>query len=83
MQADHNILSRFLNFPPDFYQRNSGNRSSAWHKVYGVDNLTNNWNLYKKESTCPKSNIYLPSVENMIVHILVMTVNNIHVNSFV
>ena len=35
-----------------------------------VDNLSNNSNLYKKRSTCPKLTLYLPTVKNMMAHIL-------------
>ena len=66
----HKICCRFLNFPPYFYQRNRDSRSCACYKVYGVDKLTDNWNLYMKESTRSKSTLYLPSVENMIAYIL-------------
>ena len=66
----HNIFCCFLNFPPDFYQHNEDSRSCARYKVYGVDKLTVNWNLYKKELTRPKSTLYLPSVENMVSYVL-------------
>ena len=55
---------------PDFYQRNGDNRSCACYKVYGVDKLTDNWNLYKKESICLTLILYLPSVENIVPYIL-------------
>ena len=42
----------------------------ACYKVYGEDKLSNNLNLYKKKSTCPKLTLYLPTVENMVAHIL-------------
>ena len=42
----------------------------ACYKVYGVDKLSNNLNLYKKKSTCPKLTLYPPTVENMVAHIL-------------
>ena len=66
----HNIFCRFLNFPPDFYQRNRNNTSCAYYKVYGVDKLSNNWDLYKAESTHPESTLCLLSVENMVAFIL-------------
>ena len=34
----------------------------------GEDKLDNNWNWYKKTSTCPKLTLYL--AENMVAHIL-------------
>ena len=39
------------------------------NKVYGVDNFSNNSNSYK-ESTCPQLTLYLPTVDNMVAHIL-------------
>ena len=60
----------FLYFPPDFQQRNGDTRSCARYNVYGVDNFSNNFNSYKKDSTCPKLTLYLPTVENMVEHIL-------------
>ena len=59
----HNIFCRFFNVPPDFHQRNGDTRSCACYKVYGVDKLSNNSNLYKKKSTRPKLTLYLPTVE--------------------
>ena len=60
----------FFNFPPDFHQCDGDTRSCACYKVYGVDNLSNNPNLYKKKSTCPKLNILLPTIENMVAQVL-------------
>ena len=45
-------------------------RVRVTNKVYGVDNWSNNSNLYKKKSTRPKLTRYLPTVENMVAHIL-------------
>ena len=50
--------------------------------MYDVGKLTDNWNSYKKESTRPKLTLYLPSVENMVAYIFMMTGNNIHGESF-
>ena len=77
-----NKFCRFLNFPPDYYQRNRNNTSCARYKVYGVDRLSDNWNLYKAESTHPKSTLYLASVENMVALIIVMTGDNIQAEGF-
>ena len=66
----HNIFCRFLNFPTDFYLHNWDSKSRACYKVYWVDKLTDNWNLYKKESTRPELTLYLPSAENMVAYIL-------------
>ena len=82
VESHNNIFCRFRNFPPDPYQRNVDNRSCACCKVYSVDNLTENINLWKKESTRPKLTLYLPSVENMVACIFAMPGNNIHVESF-
>ena len=57
-------------FPPDFHQRNGDTRSCSSYKVYGVDKLTNNSNLYKKKSSRPKLTLYLPTVENMVAQVL-------------
>ena len=70
-------ICHFFNFPPDFHQRNGDTRWCACYKVYGVDKLSNNSNLFKKISTRPKLTLYLPTVENMVV----MTGNNIHVEN--
>ena len=59
----------FFNFPPDFHQRNGDTRSCACYKVYGVDKLSNNSNLYKKKSTRPKLTLYLLTVENMVAQV--------------
>ena len=72
----------FLNFPPDFHQRNGDSRSCACCKVYGVDKLINNWNLYK-ESTRPKLILYLPTFEKYGRTYFVMIGNNVHVSIFV
>ena len=45
-------------------------RVRVTNKVYGVDNLSNNSNVYKKKLTRPKLTHYLPTVENMVAHIL-------------
>ena len=66
----YNIFCRFRNFPPDFYQRNWDRRSCACYKVYWEDKLSDNWNLYEKESTRSKLTLYIPSVENMVAYIL-------------
>ena len=66
----HNIFGHFLNFPPDFHQRNGNTRSCACYKVCGVEKLSNNSNLYKKKSTHPELTLYLPTVENMVAQIL-------------
>ena len=50
--------------------------------MYDVGKLPDNWNSYKKESTRPKLTLYLPSVENMVAYIFMMTGNNIHGESF-
>ena len=66
-------FAAFINFPPDFHQRNGDTRSCACYKVYGIDGidkLSNNSNLYKKKSTCPKLTLYLPTVENMVAQVL-------------
>ena len=68
--SHHHIFCSFLNFPPDCYHRNGDKRSRVCYKVYGVDKLTNNWNLYKKESTHPKSTLYVPRFKNMVAQIL-------------
>ena len=65
-----NIFCRFLNFPPDVYQRNWDSKLCAYYKVYCVDKLTDNWNLYMKDSTRAELTLYLPSVENMVAYIL-------------
>ena len=61
----HNIFCRFLDFLPDVYQRNGDSRLCACYKVYDVDTLTDNWNIYK-EPIRPKLTPYLPSVEDMV-----------------
>ena len=66
----HNLFGHFRNFPPKFCQRNGDSRSCANYKFYGVNKLTDNWNLLKKESTRPKLTLYLPSVENMVAYML-------------
>ena len=43
-----NIFCHFFSFPSNFYQRNGYTWSCACYKVYGVDKLSNTWNLYKK-----------------------------------
>ena len=60
----------FFNFPQDFHQSNGGTRSCAGYKVYGIDKLSNNSNLYKKKPTRPKLTLYLPTVKNMVAQVL-------------
>ena len=64
------LFCPFLNFPPNFYQCKGDSRSCACYKDYGVDKLTDIWNLYKEESARPKFTLYLRSVENIVVYIL-------------
>ena len=71
-----------FNFSPDFQQRNGDTGSCAGYKVYGVDKLSNNSNLYKKKSTRPKLTLYLPTVTKYGRTSFVMTGNNVHVKNF-
>ena len=64
------LIVSLHNFPLDFYQRHRDSRSCTCYKVCGVEKLTDNWNLYKKESTCPKLDLYLRNVDNMVAYIL-------------
>ena len=69
----HHSTTYFAIFCISFQIFNNGNgdtRSCACYKVYGEDNFSNNSNSYNKESTCPKLTLHLPTVENMVAHIL-------------
>ena len=57
----------FLNFTRDFTNvMETANRV----QICVVEKLTDNSNLYQKESTCPKLTLYLPGIENMVAYIL-------------
>ena len=56
----------FLLFPSKLLTMYWRRRSCACYKVCGVDKLTDNWNLYRKEFTHPKLTLYVPRVENMV-----------------
>ena len=55
VESLHNIFCHFINFPPDFHQRNGDIRSCVCCKVYGVDKMCYNSDFYKKKSPRLKS----------------------------
>ena len=67
----HNLFAIFVTSLQSFANvMETAGRVQITNSFYGVNKLTDNWNLFKKESTRPKLTLYLPSVENMVAYML-------------